>query len=189
GLLRLVVVWTEPHPADLSLAAVERLSSRPPWFAERFWLTAKLPFHPDHSTLVGRFLSGIVRNYVSLLIKVVVTDLDDVLWGGIVGEIGASGITLDADSHLRLHRFLLALRDKGVLLAVNSANNEADALEPFETRQDMLLKRGHFAAFIANWEPKSRNLERIASQLNVGLQNICFLDDSPFEREQVRAVL
>jgi FkbH-like protein len=189
GLKRIVVVRTEPHPQDLSLAAVEGKAAPSPWFAERFWSTAKLPFHPDHTWSVTRFLSGIVRNHVSLLVKVIVTDLDDVLWGGVVGEVGSLGIELAEDSHLRLQRFLRSLRDRGVLLAVNSANNEADALEPFDARPEMLLKRSDFAVFVANWEPKSKNLQRIALELNVGLQNVCFLDDSPFERNQVRAVL
>ena len=189
GLKRVVVVRTEPHPQDLSLAALEVLLAPSPWFAERFWSTAKLPFHPNHTWYVARFLSGIVRNHVSLLVKVIVTDLDQVLWGGIIGEVGPHGIELAEGSHLRLQRFLRSLRDRGVLLVVNSANNEADALEPFDTRPEMLLKRSDFSVFVANWEPKSKNLQRIASELNVGLQNVCFLDDSPFERNQVRAVL
>jgi FkbH-like protein len=189
GLKRIVVVRTEPHSQDLSVAAVEAALAPSPWFAERFWSTAKLPFHPDHTWHVARFLAGIVRNHISLLVKVIVTDLDEVLWGGIVGEVGPHGIELAEGSHLRLQRFLRSLRDRGVLLAVNSANNEADALEPFDARPEMLLKRSDFSAFVANWEPKSKNLQTIASDLNVGLQNVCFLDDSPFERNQVRAVL
>jgi len=189
GLTRVVVVRTEPHPKDLTLTAVETLRMPAPWFAERFWVTAKLPFHPDHTGYVARFLSGIVRNHVSLLVKVIVTDLDGVLWGGVVGELGAPGIELAEDSHLRLQRFLRSLRARGVLLAVSSANNETDALEPFDTRPDMLLKRSDFSAFVANWEPKSKNLQRVALELNVGLENICFLDDSPFERNQIRSVL
>jgi FkbH-like protein len=189
GLKRIVVVRTEPHAQDLSLAPVAAMVSPSAWFAERFWLTAKLPFHPDHTGPVVRLLSGIVRNYISLLVKVVVTDLDQVLWGGVVGELGPDGIELAEDRHLRLQRFLRGLRDRGVLLAVSSANNEADALEPFKVRPDMVLRRSDFSVFVANWEPKPVHLQRIAAELNIGLQNICFLDDSRFERDRVHAVL
>jgi FkbH-like protein len=119
--------------------------------------------------------------------------MDNTLWGGIVGEDGIAGIQLDhsagADPYLRLQAFLKRLLEKGVLLTVVTKNNEADVREVFEKRQEMLLQWDDFVLIDANWQPKSDNISDQARELNLGLQNFCFLDDSPFERAEVAAAL
>ncbi len=122
--------------------------------------------------------------------KVLVLDLDNTLWGGVVGETGAAGIALgvsaEGESFLAFQQYLKALAKRGVLLAVASKNNPEDAREPFRTNRDMLLGLDDFAAFEAGWEPKATMLERIAETLNLGLDSFVFFDDNPAEREHIQ---
>jgi FkbH-like protein len=122
--------------------------------------------------------------------KVVLLDADNTLWGGIVGEDGIHGIEIDGQFPGSVYRKfqaqLLELRQSGVLLALVTKNNEADVRDAFETLE-MPLKWGSFAAIRANWSPKSDNIASIATELNVGLDSMVFIDDNPFELEQVGA--
>jgi FkbH-like protein len=121
--------------------------------------------------------------------KVLVLDLDNTLWGGIVGEVGAMGIALggtpEGEAYLAFQRHLRALAGRGVLLAVCSKNNPADAREPFSVNPDVALALDDFAAFEANWAPKVESLRKIAATLNIGLDAFVFFDDNPAEREHV----
>lgn len=125
--------------------------------------------------------------------KVLVLDLDNTLWGGIVGETGPLGIGLgdspEGEAFRSFQRHLLALSRRGVLLAVCSKNNEEDAREPFLQNPDMVLKLDDFAHFVANWEPKIEGIKRIADELRLGLDSFVFFDDNPFERDMVRQTL
>ncbi len=125
--------------------------------------------------------------------KVLVLDLDNTLWGGVVGEKGAHGIELgDNPTGEAFKNFqLLAkqLRDNGCVLAICSKNNDADAREPFETNPDMILKLDDFAAFKAGWGPKSEAIKQIALELKLGLDSFVFFDDSKAEQEEVRMAL
>lgn len=125
--------------------------------------------------------------------KVVVLDLDNTLWGGVVGELGALDVALgdspDGEAFRAFQGHLLGLAERGVLLTVSSKNNEEDATEPFEKNPSMVLRREHLSAFEANWEPKSYSLARIAEKLRLGLDSFVFVDDSPAERSQVRLAL
>jgi FkbH-like protein len=146
------------------------------------------------------FLPLLVRQYVAyvkvlkgLTRKCVVVDLDGTLWGGVVGEDGVDGIRLarhgPGSEYRDLQRRLLALRDRGVLLAVNSKNNPADALPVFRRHPDMLLREEHFASIRINWTDKATNLRAIAEELNIGLDSLAFLDDNPAERAWIRQTL
>jgi len=119
--------------------------------------------------------------------KCVVLDLDNTLWGGVVGEDGPSGIQLGPDfpgsAFLEFQESLLNLHKRGILLAINSKNNESDALEVLAQHPFMVLRPEHFAAFRINWQDKCTNIESIASELNIGLDSMVFIDDSPVERE------
>ena len=133
-----------------------------------------------------------VRAVAGLTRKVVVCDLDNTLWGGVIGEDGLSGITIGGSSpageaHLELQRYLKELRARGVLLAVASKNNPDEARLPFLEHRDMLLRLEDFAAFEANWDDKATNLRRVAATLSVGTDSFVFLDDNPLERAWVRS--
>jgi FkbH-like protein len=135
-----------------------------------------------------------VRPVLGLSRKVLVTDLDNTLWQGVIGEDGLDGIgigpgTPEGEAYLQLQRYLLELKRRGILLAVCSKNNPEDALLPFLHHPQMALKRDDFAAFRVNWDNKVDNLQALARELSLGIDSLVFLDDNSFEREWVRSQL
>ena len=122
--------------------------------------------------------------------KCIVLDLDNTLWGGIIGEDGPTGIHLNSEypgsAFVEFQRSLLALHRRGILLAINSKNNESDAMEALEHHPAMVLRPEHFAAMRINWLDKCENIEAIAKELNLGLESMVFVDDSSAERELMR---
>jgi len=125
--------------------------------------------------------------------KVVVLDLDNTLWGGIVGEDGPGGIAIGPSglgaAFAAFQDALLALRAQGVLLAIASKNNEADAFEVFDHHPGMRIRREHLAAHRISWQSKSESLRELASELSLGVDSFVFVDDSPTECAEVRSVL
>ncbi len=145
---------------------------------------------PMFGDLVGRWLAAKQgRSF-----KCLVLDLDNTLWGGVIGDDGMEGIALGQGSPLgeafaAVQDYARELSRRGVILAVCSKNDEANALEAFDHHPDMVLRRADIACFVANWSDKATNLRAIASQLNIGLDSLVFLDDNPFERNLVRQEL
>jgi FkbH-like protein len=125
--------------------------------------------------------------------KCVVLDLDNTLWGGVVGEVGAHGIKLAAtgpgSEFQEFQRFLAGLGRQGILLAINSKNNPEDAWEAIRNNDAMVLREGDFSAARINWQPKPENLQAIAKELEIGIDSLIFIDDNPNERERVRQFL
>jgi len=163
------------------------------WHDERKWLMARLPIAAGHLLHMAREWMRFIVPLSGRTSKVLVVDLDNTLWGGVIGEDGMSGIEVGAEypgaAYQALHRALLDLSRKGILLAVCSKNNLDDAMEALEKHPGMLVRANHFAALRINWTDKAQNLREIAQELNVGIDALAFLDDNPFEREQVRAAL
>ena len=125
--------------------------------------------------------------------KVLVLDLDNTLWGGVVGETGPLGVALgespDGEAYRAFQKHAKALSRRGIVLAVASKNNEADGREPFEKNPEMVLGLDDIAAAEINWEPKGTTIRRIAEALSLGLDSFVFFDDNPAEREQVRQAI
>lgn len=125
--------------------------------------------------------------------KCLILDLDNTLWGGILGEDGISGIKIGGDYPGKAFHFfqesLLELSKSGVILAVCSKNNEKDVLEAWEKNPFMVLRKEHFSALRINWSDKATNISEIASELNIGLDSFVFVDDNPTERELIRQML
>lgn len=134
-----------------------------------------------------------IRACKGLSRKCLVLDLDNTLWGGIVGEDGVAGIrlgpTAPGNAYVELQKRILALYRRGIILAVNSSNNEADALAALRDHPHMVLGEKHFAAIRINWEPKVKNLAEIAREINIGLDSLVYLDDDARTRQMVREVL
>jgi FkbH-like protein len=125
--------------------------------------------------------------------KCLILDLDNTLWGGVIGDDGPDQIkigreTAEAEAFTAFQEYCLQLRSRGILLAVCSKNSEAIARQGFE-HPDSVLLLDHFSCFKANWEPKHENIKAIASELNIGLNSLVFVDDNPAEREIVSAQL
>lgn len=164
------------------------------WFDPRLQLHAKIPFSLAATMRVADDLAAVIAGAMGHNRRLLVLDLDNTLWGGVIGDDGSSGIVLGqgsaaGEAYLEVQRAALELRRRGVALAVCSKNEEGNAREPFRRHPDMLLKEEHFAAFVANWQDKATNIRAIAEELSLGLQSIAFLDDNPAERERVRQVL
>jgi FkbH-like protein len=126
--------------------------------------------------------------------KLIVLDLDDVLWGGVVGEVGVDGLTLGGheavgEAFADFQRALKALRRRGVLLGIVSKNDEQLALDAIRTYPEMVLALDDFAGWRINWEDKARNVAELTRELNLGLQSVVFIDDSTFERGRVAEAL
>jgi FkbH-like protein len=163
------------------------------WNDERKWLMARLPIAAGYLLHMAREWMRFIVPLSGRTAKVLVVDLDNTLWGGVIGEDGTTGIKVGPEypgaAYQALHRTLLDLSRKGILLAVCSKNNLDDAMEAMEKHPGMLVRPKHFAAMRINWTDKAQNLREIAQELNVGTDSLAFLDDNPFEREQVRAAL
>jgi FkbH-like protein len=174
----------------------ERLSAlvgKRQWLDSRYWHLSKQAVSLQALPLLARHLTAIIAADLGLTRKCLVLDLDNTLWGGTIGEDGLNGIKLGGDppgeAFIAFQESVRLLKQKGVVLAVCSKNNESDAREPFERHPEMRLKLDDFAAFIANWDPKPDNLKRIAQTLNIGLDALVFVDDNPVECAAVRRVL
>ncbi|HEY6301535.1 MAG TPA: HAD-IIIC family phosphatase [Terriglobales bacterium] len=163
------------------------------WHDQRKWLTARLPIAAGYLLPMAREWMRFIVPLSGRTAKVLVVDLDNTLWGGVIGEDGMGGIRVGSEypgaAYQTLQRALLDLSRKGILLAVCSKNNLDDAMQAMEKHPGMLLRAKHFAALRVNWTDKAQNLREIAQELNVGIDGLAFLDDNPFEREQVRAAL
>ena len=164
------------------------------WFDVRLWHEAKQPVAPAAIPELARNTAAIVGAILGRSRKCLVVDLDNTLWGGVVGDVGVDGLVLGEGSGVgeafkAFQMYLKAMKDRGVLLAVCSKNDERLALKPFTEHPEMVLKREDFVAFRANWDPKSDNLRAIAHELNIGLDALVFADDNPAEREEVRQAL
>jgi FkbH-like protein len=174
----------------------ERLSAlvgQERWMDPRYWHFSKQAVSMQALPVLARHLTAIIAANLGLSRKCLVLDLDNTLWGGVIGEDGLPGIKLGGDqigeAFVAFQDYLLQLKQKGVILAVCSKNNEADAREPFERHPEMKLKLDDFAAFVANWDSKIDNLIRISQTLNIGLDAFVFVDDNPIECLAVRRAL
>jgi FkbH-like protein len=179
----------------LDVDAVASWVGRRHFFDDRAWDLWKTPCSLEHLPRIAKNIVDVLLAVRGRIVKCVVTDLDNTLWGGVIGDDGLDGIVLSAhdsgvgESYVRLQLFLKQLRNRGVLLAVSSKNDEATALLPFLQHPDMMLKRADISVFVANWEDKASGLRRIRDELNIGFDSMVFLDDNPFERNLVRELL
>lgn len=175
----------------LDVAALAQHIGLENWHDPARWYLAKLPFAPAMGPLYADHVARLLAALRGKARKCLVLDLDNTIWGGIIGDDGLEGIKLgqgDAvgEAHLAVQRAALELRARGVVLAVCSKNDDAVARRPFTDHPDMALHLDHIAVFQANWIDKPTNLKAIAKQLNIGTDALVFLDDNPVERALVR---
>ena len=163
------------------------------WFNRKDWYSYKYAFAYECIPAFAQNLSSIIKAIFGKSKKALVLDLDNTLWGGVIGDDGADKIKIGSDTplgeaHWELQAYLGQLRDRGILLTVSSKNDFQNAREGFDHTHSV-LKFEDFAAFLANWEPKSENIKKIANQVNIGIDSLVFLDDNPSERELVKQQL
>ena len=163
-------------------------------YDQRFWRSSAAPFAPMFLARYARDIAAVLRVNAGRVKKCLVLDCDNTLWGGVVGEDGLDGIRLSEDSlpgayYREFQRSVLDLRARGIAIALCSKNNEEDALKVLDSHPDCLLRREHLSAWRINWEDKPTSIASIASQLNIGLDALVFVDDSALECELVERVL
>jgi FkbH-like protein len=190
-LTELANAHADVHVLDYD-ALIARVG-RAGWRDERKWQAMRMPIRSEHLVDLADEWLRYIQPSVGRTAKALVVDLDGTLWGGVLGEDGIDGIQIGPDApgagYRALQRSLLDIRARGVLLAICSKNNHADAMEALENHPEMLVRPDSFAVIRANWESKVDNLRSIAGELNIGLDSIAFLDDSPFECDLVRRTL
>jgi len=178
----------------LDIARASERDGLDAWFDIARWLQGKLEIAPQAAPAYGELVARVIAAQRGLSKKCLVLDLDNTMWGGVVGDDGIEGIVLGegsahGEAHLALQRYAKQLSNRGIILAVCSKNDPAIAEAVFRDHPEMLLKRSDIAAFVANWNDKAANLELIASQLNIGLDSLVFVDDNPAERARIRESL
>jgi FkbH-like protein len=138
-------------------------------------------------------LMGYVKATLGLNKKCIVLDLDNTLWGGIVGEDGYNGIVLgdtpSGKAFVEFQKILLSLHQRGIILAINSKNNKEDAMEVIKNHPNMVLSEENFACMKINWNDKFSNMQEISNELNIGLESMVFFDDDPVNRELIRSTI
>ena len=164
------------------------------WSAARFWYAAKYPFAPAMIPLYADHVMRILAAQLGRSRRVLVLDLDNTLWGGIVGDDCMEGLALGTgtplgETYAALQRMALSYRERGILLCISSKNDEAIALDTFRRHPEMVLKEDDITALRINWDDKAANIKAIADMIELGLESLVFLDDNPAERKRVRDAL
>ena len=184
---------TLPRLVLHDLASLAYASGVSQWSSLERWHAYKMPTSVEADVVIGHSLAALIGAMLGRSRKVLVLDLDNTVWGGVIGDDGADRIvigreTARGEAFTAFQEYCLRLKARGVLLAVCSKNDDEVARRGF-SHPDMVLQLGDFVAFRANWEPKSENLRAMARELNLGLDSFVFVDDNPAERHLVSAQL
>ncbi len=177
----------------LDLDALQAAWGREKFSDPKLYYIAKMPISVDVLPAAAKQVVDLVQALRGAVKKCVVLDLDNTLWGGVIGDDGLGGIQIGelgtGHAFSDFQAWLKELKNRGMLLAVCSKNNEETAKEPFEKHPEMVLRLEDFSMFVANWEDKASNIRTIQKTLNIGMDSMVFLDDNPFERNLVRSMI
>jgi len=160
---------------------------------EKLYYIAKMPISLEVLPEVAKQVVDVIKGLNGIIKKCVICDLDNTLWGGVIGDDGINGIQIGelglGHAFEDLQLWLKSLKERGIILAICSKNDEKNAKEPFINHPEMVLKLEDISIFVANWKDKASNIKYIQETLNIGMDSIVFLDDNPFERNLVRSML
>lgn len=164
------------------------------WFDPSAYVLNKAGFSIQYIGVVCEAFAKQISVLCGYIKKCLVLDLDNTLWGGVVGDEGYEGILADpnnpvGEAYLAFQKYILNLKNRGVILAICSKNDIETAKEPFEKNSNMILKLNDFSIFVANWKDKAENIRKISNELSIGLDSMVFFDDNPAEREIVKMYL
>ena len=180
-----------PSFAVLDVDAIASAFGKERWTDPRYWFLAKEEVSTAARPVLVRAQAALIRGMLGLSKKAIVVDLDNTLWGGVVGEDGVARLELGGsplgEAFVAFQRYLAGLRARGILLAVASKNNAADAMRALTDHPEMVLRPEDFAALRIDWNSKAANVVALAGELGVGLDAVVFVDDNPVERAEVRA--
>ncbi len=183
--------------AGIHLLAVDQLAQQyglDKLYDPALWYRTKQEIHPTAAPVWADHVGRLLAALRGLSFKCLVLDLDNTTWGGVIGDDGLEGIQLGqgnaaGEAFVAFQRYAAQLARRGIILAVCSKNDEANAKAPFEKHPDMILRLNDIACFVANWQDKVGNLRHIAKTLNIGIDALVFADDNPFERNLIRQEL
>jgi len=180
--------------AVVDIAGLAQTVGLADWHAPTQWNMAKLPFAMEYVPIYCDYVSRVIGALKGKSKRVLVLDLDNTLWGGVIGDDGLGGVKLGegdgtGEAFLNIQKAALSYRDRGIVLAVVSKNTDSVARTMFREHPDMVLREHHIAVFQANWDDKATNIKAIANELSLGLDAFVFLDDNPAERAIVRQFL
>lgn len=154
------------------------------------YVNADLHYSLDFHATISEKLAAFIGSFLGVFKKCLIVDLDNTLWGGIIGDDGLQGIEIGSlgigKSYTELQKWIKQLKERGIIIAVCSKNTESIAKEPFEKHPEMVLRLDDIAVFNANWDNKADNIRSIQQILNIGFDSMVFLDDNPAERAIVR---
>ena len=163
-------------------------------YQDKLWYLSKIPFHNSVFEKAAREIKSAVRGILGLSKKLIIVDLDDTIWGGIVGDAGMENLVLGGhdplgEAYADVQRELKSLVNKGILLGIVSKNEESTALDAIEKHLEMFIRKKDLAGWKINWNDKAQNISDLVKQLNLGLDFVIFIDDNPVERARVREAL
>lgn len=181
----------EVYPVDLLAVQIQMGQSQ--FYDAALYYNAKMTVTLDALPFVAGAVVDVLLAMAGRIKKCVVLDLDNTLWGGVIGDDGMGGIEIGelgrGHAFSDFQRWLKQLKECGIILTVCSKNNEDTAKEPFLHHEEMILRLSDISVFVANWEDKATNIRRIQETLNIGMDSMVFLDDNPFERNLVRQMI
>lgn len=179
------------YPVDLLAVQIQEGQSK--FYDASLYYNAKMTISLDSLPFVAKAVIDVIKAMEGKLKKCVILDLDNTLWGGVIGDDGMGGIEIGelgkGHAFQDFQRWIKQLKECGIILAVCSKNNENTAKEPFERHEEMILRLSDISIFVANWNDKASNIKMIQESLNIGMDSIVFLDDNPFERDLVRSMI
>ena len=161
------------------------------WESKKMWYNAKAPLSLSAYKITANHIVRLIVSLMGKIKKVIVLDLDNTLWGGVLGEEGLDGISLgegmkDGGAYVDFQKQLLDYHNNGFVLCLASKNNYSNVKEVFDKHPDMILGEKHFASIKVNWIDKATNIKNMARELNLGLDSFVFIDDNPVERDLIR---
>lgn len=189
GLMQLAREYSNLFICDI--AGVQNKIGRDRMFASNVYVSTEMVLSIDALPYVASRVIDIVSALCGQFKKCLILDLDNTVWGGVIGDDGLEGIQLGhglgiGKAFTEFQMWVKKLKQRGIIICVASKNNEETAKEPFEKHPDMVLQLDDIAVFMANWETKVDNIRAIQQILNIGFDSMVFLDDNPFERNMVR---
>ena len=182
---------TNVFPVDL--LSIQMKIGNNSFYNSVLYYSSKIPVSLDCLPYISKQVVDVIKSLIGKIKKCLIMDLDNTLWGGIIGDDGINNIEIGELGKGRvftnLQKWIKQLKECGIILAVCSKNNEEIAKEPFEKHPDMVLRLSDISIFVANWDDKATNIKMIQESLNIGMDSIVFIDDNPFERNLVKQII
>ncbi len=186
----MILSSTKPNLYLCDLSSIQNQVGKINFFQSSIYINTEMVLSIDVLPIVASRTIDLINSFNGNFKKCLILDLDNTIWGGIIGDDGVENIQIGSlgigKAFSEFQYWVKKLKSRGIIIAVCSKNTESVAKEPFEKHPDMVLCLGDISVFVANWENKADNIRHIQQVLNIGFDSMVFLDDNPFERNIVR---